>query len=63
MTPDKITAELRTVERELLDLREALDDTSDIGEATRIRGVIRARLRRQEELELARSAALRVDAA
>lgn len=58
MILDEIAADLRAIERELFDLREALDDAPDIGAATRIRGVIRSRLRRLEEFELARSEAL-----
>lgn len=46
-----LLAEKRTIEADIRDLREAIDDCDDIGQATRLRGQIRAKMRRLEEIE------------
>lgn len=47
-----LLAEKRAIEADIRDLYEAIDDAPDIGQATRLRGQIRAKVRRLEEIEI-----------
>lgn len=46
-----LLAENRSLEADIRDLREAIEDSGDLGQATRLRGEIRAKLRRIEDIE------------
>jgi hypothetical protein len=51
----RIVAEIEATEREIRDLREALDDASDNAQSTRLRYAIESRLHRLDELRQGRA--------
>ena len=51
----RIASEIEALEREIRDLREAIDDAADAGQSARLRYSLNARLHRLDELKQGRA--------